>query len=334
MRADDPHAAAAAFSRGAVDLSALKAGPAPASPSGGGGPRPDGEAAGPPNGSAGGVTIIDVTEATFQSEVLERSLHTPVVIDFWAEWCGPCKQLSPILEKLAVEGAGRWVLAKIDVDANQRIASAFRVQSIPTVYAVIGGQPVDAFMGVIPETQLRQWIDALMQAAQQAGLQGGDAADGQAAQAGEGAEGAEGAEPAEPELPDDPATDALADGDLDKAEELYNRALAENPADGSAEAGLAQVRLLRRTEGLDPDQVIAEAAQRPEDVESQSRAADVEVLSGLAERGYARLVELVRRTSGEERDAARAHLISLFAMADPDDPAVAQARRDLANALF
>ncbi len=318
--------AAAAFTRGAVDLSALNARPAPASrPQSAAGDDGGGAApAGSPNGSGGGVTIIDVTETTFQSEVMERSLHTPVVIDFWAEWCGPCKQLSPILEKLAIEGGGRWLLAKIDVDANQRIAQAFRVQGIPMVYAVIGGQPVDAFTGVLPETELRQWLDALLDAAEKAGVRGGAVSDG-----------AESGAPAEPtDERNDAAEDAVASGDFAGAEQIYEQMLIENPADAAAEAGLAQVRLLRRTEGLDPDQVLKDATANPDDVDLQSRAADIELISGMAEQAYGRLIDLVRRTGGEEREAARSHLISLFAMAAPDDPGVAQARRNLANALF
>ena len=160
----DPRKAAqtAALSRamaGAVDLAAVKArseaaaarAKAPAT----GGPGP---AAAP-----AGEWVIDVTEATFQAEVLERSLEIPVVVDLWAEWCGPCKQLSPVLERLAAADQGTWILAKVDVDANPRIAQAFGVQSIPMVVAVVGGQPLQLFNGVLPEPQVRQTIDSMIE---------------------------------------------------------------------------------------------------------------------------------------------------------------------------
>ncbi len=328
----DPRTTPSIFTRGAVDLSALRnarpaaeaagaTGPGsspPGAPGSSGGPVPGGAGGGP--GGPGGATgpagaggsapmIIDVTEATFQSEVLERSLSQPVVIDFWAEWCGPCKQLSPILEKLAREAEGAWTLAKVDVDANPRIAQMFRVQGIPMVYAVVGGQPVDAFTGVVPEPQLRQWIEAVLKA-------GG----------------------VEVEVPEDPritaADDAMADGDLDGAEQAYKRILAESPADAAAEAGLAQVRLLRRVTGIDAAAALAAADAAPDDLDAGMLAADVQVLSGEADQAYQRLVNLVRRTGGEERDRVRAHLVSLFTVAGPDDPAVAKARRALASALF
>jgi putative thioredoxin len=303
------------FMRGAVDLGALRSAstataqrPAPAAgssePAGGAGSSPGGSV---PTGT--GVVSIDVTEATFQTEVLERSMTTPVVIDFWADWCQPCRQLTPILEKLAREADGSWVLAKVDIEANPRLAQAFRVQGIPLVYAIFGGQPVDAFNGVPPEAHLRQWIDGVLQVA---GVPG--------------------------EAPEDPrmmvADDALADGDLDAAELAYKKILSESPADAAAEAGLAQVALLRRTEGIDPDAALAAAADAPDDITAQQLAADVEVLSGRADKAYKRLVDLIRRTSGDEREAVRRHLVSLFSMAGPDDPAVAAARRSLASALF
>ncbi|MER5453208.1 tetratricopeptide repeat protein [Micromonospora sp. NPDC002389] len=302
----DPRITSSIFTRGAVDLSALR----PAAPSPTPAPAQSGPPAAVPGGSVGGgVTVIDVTEATFQSEVLERSLTTPVVVDFWAEWCEPCKQLSPVLERLAAEGGGAWVLAKVDVDANPRLAQMFRVQGIPMVYAVVGGQPVDAFSGVVPEAQLRQWIQAVLKA-------GGVAV----------------AEPEDPRL--DEADDALMTGDLDAAERAYRKILAETPADAAAEAGLAQVGLARRVAGADPQAALAAAAADPDDVGAQLLAADIEVLSGLAEQAYQRLVSVVRRTAGEDREKVRQHLVGLFTIAGPEDPAVASARRALASALF
>lgn len=323
----DPRTTPSIFTRGAVDLSALRApspsaapsrpassGPASAGPAAGG---PAASGAAPTNGGAPGgapsfggpETIIDVTEANFQSAVLERSLSTPVILDFWADWCEPCKQLSPILERLAQAGGGSWVLGKVDVDANPRLAQALRVQGIPMVVAVVGGQLVEGFTGVLPEAQVKQYVDAVLKA-------GGVAV----------------AAPEDPRL--DAADDALMVGDLDAAEAAYKKILAESPADAAAESGLAQVELYRRVSGADPAAVLAKAAADPDDLEAQQLAADVEVLSGQAEEAYARLVALVKRTSGEERDAVRKHLLSLFNVAGPDDPAVAGARRALASALF
>jgi putative thioredoxin len=318
----DPRTTPSIFTRGAVDLSALR-GPAPsAAPSAGPSAGPAAAPAGaqPPtraasaNGAApapagGPETIIEVTEANFQATVLERSMATPIILDFWADWCEPCKQLSPVLEKLAVEGGGSWVLGKVDVDANPRLAQALRVQGIPMVVAVVGGQLVEGFTGVLPEAQVRQYVDAVLKAG-----------------------GISVAPLEDPRL--EAADDAMMTGDLDAAEAAYRKILAESPADATAESGLAQVDLYRRVTGVDAATAMAKAAADPDDLAAQRLAADIEVLSGQAPEAYERLVSLVRRTSGDERDEVRKHLLSLFNVAGPDDPAVSTARRALARALF
>src|SRR6516164_1918185 len=123
-------------------------------------------------GAAHSEYVFDVTEATFETDVLERSRTVPVIMDLWAEWCGPCKQLSPVLERLANEAGGDWVLAKVDVDANPQLSAALQVQSIPMVLGVIGGQLVPGFLGALPEAQVRQWLGQVLQVAEQLGLSG------------------------------------------------------------------------------------------------------------------------------------------------------------------
>src|SRR5580693_6416139 len=120
--------------------------------------------------AAGGGVVIEVTEETFNTDVVERSRTTPVTMHLWAEWCGPCKQLPPVLEKLAAEAGGQWILAKVDVDANPQLSAALQVQSIPMVVAVLGGQLVDGFLGAMPEAQVRQWIGQVLAVAEKMGV--------------------------------------------------------------------------------------------------------------------------------------------------------------------
>ncbi|MEU9886544.1 tetratricopeptide repeat protein [Sphaerisporangium sp. NPDC051011] len=306
--------------QGAVDLGARKQAleaqarreAAAAQAAAGGGP------AQPPVGAA----VIDVTDETFATDVIERSMRTPVVLDLWATWCEPCKQLSPILEKLAAEAGGRWVLAKVDVDKSPQISGALQVQSIPTVLAVFQGQAVTGFQGALPEAQVRQWLDQLMTALAQYLPPPGEAPEGQEA----------------PQFAADPdllaAENAIEQGDLDAAAAAYERLLARSPADPDAKIGLAGVGLVRRTQGLDPAAVLTRAAGNPADVEAHTQAADVEILGGKVDEAFERLVQLVRRTSGDDRDRARRHLLGLFDALPADDPSVAKARRALANALY
>src|SRR3954471_5777270 len=260
--------------------------------------------------------IIDVTEQTFQAEVLDRSMTVPVVLDFWATWCQPCTQLSPILERLAEDDAGAWVLARIDVDANQRLASAAQVQSIPTVHVVWQGQLVPGFTGALPEAQVRAFLDQVLLLVQAEG----------------GAEG----EAVDPVVGGhlDAAADALEAGDLDAAETAYRALLNDRPGDADGRAGLATVGLLRRTEHAEPMVVLAEAEARPDDVPTQLAAADVEFAGGQGDVAFDRLIRPVRRSSGPEREAARGRLVELFDLLPPEDPRLARARGELASALF
>jgi putative thioredoxin len=311
-RAQAQQARLAATMAGAVDLAAVKA-RSEAAARAQTAPPPS---AGAPAGSPGSA-VVDVTEQTFQAEVLDRSFQVPVVLDLWAEWCGPCKQLSPVLERLAAEGGGSWVLAKVDVDANPALAQALRVQGIPAVKAVWQGQLVAEFTGAIPEEQARQFVTELVQATTGGALPGA---------------GVDGEQPADdPRL--DVAEDALERGDLAAAEAAYEAILAEDPGHPDAALALRQVRLFRRAEEAGPD-AVARADAAPDDVAAQTRAADLLLGTGQVEASFDRLLGVVRRTAGEDRDLARTHLLELFAVVGDDDPRVSAARRSLAAALF
>jgi putative thioredoxin len=281
-----------------------------------------------PASAGGSASVVDVTDATFNAEVIDRSRTVPVLVDFWADWCQPCKQLGPILEKLANEAAGSWMLAKVDIDANPGLAqqlSRMGVQGIPFVAAVVAGQMLPVLNGAAPEPQVRQVLDQLFDALREQGLMP------------EGAEGADGAEAPQQPVGDplqDEAEAALQRGDLDAAASAFGKILESQPTDAYAKSGLALVELQRRVADLDPQQARKDAADRPNDPEAQVRVADLDLVEGRVEEAFDRLIGTVRRTSGDDRDVVRKHLLSLLEVLPSDDPRVGQARRRLASALF
>jgi putative thioredoxin len=277
--------------------------------------------------------VIEVTDETFNTEVVARSRNVPVILDLWAEWCEPCKQLGPVLEKLAAEADGAWILAKVDVDANPQLSQALQVQSIPMVVAVVAGQVADGFLGALPEQDVRAWLGQVMQVAERLGL----------APAAPNGQNGEAAQPGGPGDPRDPAMSdpafgdaqqAMERGDLEGAAEAFEKVLTNNPGHPVATMGLRQVELMRRVGDYDQKATRQAAADHPEDVDAQLRMADLELATGQADASFARLLKVIGSTTAEDRNKARVHLLSLFEIFPPRDPRVTKARGALSSLLF
>ncbi len=299
--------------RGAVDLSGLgrPATPAPGTP--GGLPAP-------------GAYVVDVDTEGFPALVQSSTQH-PVVVLLWASWSETSVSLARDLGALADQYAGRLLLARIDSEANPQIAQAFQAQSVPSVIAVLAGQPLPLFQGAPPLDQVRGVLDQVLEAAAANGVTGtvapSDAAPAEP-------------EPEEPPLPPlhQEAYDAIERDDLPAAAAAYEQALRENPRDDMARAGLAQVGLLTRTRDVDLAAVRRAAADAPADVDAQLAVADVDVLGGQVEDAFARLIDTVRVTFGPDRERVRVRLVELFDVVGSEDPRVVAARRSLASALY
>ncbi len=300
---------------GAVDLSGLQ-GAAAAAPNGAAGPQ------------ASAAYAVRITEQNFQ-EVLEGSRTAPVLLSFESPSRSPeSVQLADAMQTLSGEFEGRFLLGRIDIDASPQIAQAMQIPSVPLVVLVAQGRPMPLIQQLASLEELREAIKQVLQQLTASGFTGRHQP-----RSGSGVVDEEtGEEQLDPRYI--PAQEALERGDIDAAVAEYQKLVDANPADAEASAGLAMANLLKRTESVDLNQARTAAAERPDDVEAQTMVADLDLLGGHVEDSFVRLIELVRRTTGAERDAARTHLIGLFGAVGNDDPRVIRARRDLASALF
>ncbi|WP_299672125.1 thioredoxin [uncultured Roseobacter sp.] len=289
--------------------------------------------------------IKDSTEATFMADVVEASQTVPVIVDFWAPWCGPCKTLGPQLEEAVRAAKGAVRMVKVNVDEAQMIAGQLQIQSIPTVYAFSKGQPVDGFQGAVPQSEIKAFIDRVVKAA--GGEAPGDSLDEAVAAAEEMlAEGAatDAAQTFAAILGEDPnhagayggmVRAHIAMDQLDQAEAILNGAPAEISASAELEAAHAQLELARQAEKAGPlDELKAAVEARPDDHQARFDLALAMHASGDVEGAVAALLELFRRDREWNEGAAKAQLFTIFEALKPNDPIVLNGRRKLSSMIF
>lgn len=247
-------------------------------------------------------SVVDVFEATFERDVIQHSHDVPVVVDFWAAWCGPCRALGPVLERLAIEANGDWRLAKLDVDSNQRLAATYGIQGIPAVKGFKGGRVIAEFTGALPEAQVRQWLTRL------------------------------GPTPGERLF--DGGRQMEAAGDLQGAAAAYRRVLELEPSHAGARTALAGVELQLRAKVADERGLRTRLATDPDDVEAATALADLRAAQGDFTEASSIVLAAIRNTSGEPRDRLRKHLLSLLDALPADDSRAMSARRALLLALY
>ena len=299
------HPISAGALRGAVDLSTLS------KPTSGAG------------AADGGGLVIEGTDGGFQA-IVTGTQSVPAVVVLWSQRSPASGEFVQVVASVAASYEGRFQLVSVDVDTNPGLLQAFQVQSVPVTLGLVAGQPVPLFAGAQPAEQVRAYVDELLKLAAEHGVTGRVAV--------AAAEGAD----VEPELPPlhQEAFDAIERDDLDAAVEAYAKALAQNPADDEAAVGLAQVKLMQRTAGVDQQAARAAAAAAPTDIAAQMLVADCDVLGGHVEDAFVRLIDVVRVTEGDERDTVREHLVELFSVVGAHDERVQKARRSLMSALF
>ncbi|WP_312524654.1 thioredoxin [Paracoccus sp. (in: a-proteobacteria)] len=286
--------------------------------------------------------IKDVSEETFMEDVVQRSMEVPVIVDFWAPWCGPCKTLGPQLEAEVTKAKGRVAMVKVNVDENQMIASQLRVQSIPTVFAFYQGQPVDAFQGAIPPSQIKQFVEKLL------ALGGDDGGLGAALEAAEAMldEGAAedaaetfgailGEEPENPQAWGGLIRAHLAAGKLAEAEQSLSQVPAAITSAGPVEAARAQLQLAQQAAQAGPlDELRAKVEADPKDHQARLDYATALHADGNVEEAINQLLESFRIDREWNEGAAKAQLITIFDALKPTDPLAQKGRRRMSSLIF
>ena len=277
---------------------------------------------------------VNIDESNFQNEVLQRSMDLPVVLAVLAGWSEQSAQVETALDNLSARSGGNWYLAKVDSEASPRVTQALQVQSAPAILVAIQGQVMPLTQGPADENQLREGLGQVFAALAQQGMlpeghPGTVEADGEPPVTEEEGEPEPQGRPVDVQ-----AQEALDRGDFAAAEEVYRKAVEADPSDTESKSRLAQVGLVGRLQDVDPESALTAAQERPDDVDAQFVVADMDIYRGEAEAAFDRLVATVKRTSGDERERVRAHLLALFDVLPPGDPRVNAARRKLTAALF
>ncbi|SPJ23330.1 thioredoxin [Palleronia abyssalis] len=296
--------------------------------------------------SQGGDDLIkETTEATFMADVVEASQQVPVIVDFWAPWCGPCKTLGPMLEDAVRAAGGKVKMVKVDVDQNQQIAAQLRIQSIPTVYAFYQGQPIDGFQGAVQGSEIKAFVDRLIEQAggeaEGGGLDEAVAAADEMLEQGAASDAAQTYAAILGEQPNHPAAYAgmvrahIAMGDLDQAEAILNGADASISHAPELEAAHAQLQLAKQGADAGPvDELRAKVDADPDDHQSRFDLAQALHAKGMTEEAVDELLELFRRDRTWNDEAARAQLFTIFDALPAKDPVALKGRRRLSSMIF
>ena len=288
-----------------------------------------------------GEVIKDVSEADFMAEVIDASMTVPVIVDFWAPWCGPCKTLGPQLEAAVSAAKGAVKMAKVDVDQNQMIAGQLRVQSIPTVYAFWQGQPVDGFQGAVPASEVQAFVKRVSDLAGDGGL--AEAVEAAETMLAEG-QVEDAAQTFAAILEEDPVNVAayaglvrchIESGDLDQAEAVLNGAPAEIAHAAALEAAHAQLELARQAEGAGPvADLLAAVEADPANMQARFDLALALQAANRMEEAVDTLLEIFRRDREWNDGAAKQQLFTIFEALKPNDPVVLNGRRKLSSMIF